>query len=331
MKIVKRLLATLVSLLIASLIAAWSTLAIIGSATAINQLIVASKGYEVVATQTRTAALSSANIPEQYQATITQAFEKSITEQQIEKIVQPLLVDVVGWLDQPAGTPAPQLVLNLSPLKLQLEAELQQAELTEIEKTALVAQVAKQIPDQIDLAQAQGLAGGQGATTQTPTSASVPEATLVSVKSAYTILQQFALIGLGVLLVLLALMIYLSRKDGRAMLRRPAWSFISAGLLMTLIWLVSRVLPVDQSQQTFVIAMSVAREVTGIVVWYSAASLLVGAALYGLSFLLKAPIAVTSSVPIAAPPTTPISQPQAQATAQPTTNQPEASRPNQDR
>lgn len=222
-------------------------------------------------------------------------------------------------------------MLNLSPLKLQLEAELQQAEITEIEKTALVAQVAKQIPDQIDLAQAQGLAGGQGAATQTPTSPSAPEATLVSVKSAYTVLQQFALIGLGVLLVLLALMIYLSRKDGRAMLRRPAWSFISAGLLMTLIWLISRVLPVDQSQQTLVIAMSVAREVTGIVVWYSAASLLVGAALYGLSFLLKAPIAVTSSVPIATPPTTPISQPQPQATAQPSTSQPEASQPNKDR
>lgn len=306
MKVLKRLLTALLSLVIAGLIAAWSLLAIVGSATAINQLIVASGGYQTAATQTRTAILSSANIPEQYRPVIIQAFENSITAQQMETIVQPLLVDIVGWLDQPNGTPAPQLVVNLSPLKQQLVTELSQSQVSEIEKTALVAQVGKQLPDQLDLAQAQGLAAQQGVSAEGSAPTSEATAALVTLKSAYSTLQLVATVGLGVLLVLLALVIFLGRKDGRAMLRRPAWAFISAGLLATVIWVVARVLQVDQSQQALVVGVSVAREVSGLVVWYSLVSVLLGAALYGLSFLIKQSAAGASAAPIATPPTTPI-------------------------
>ena len=309
MKALKRLLTTLLSLTITSLIAVWSILAIVGSATAINKLVVASGGYETAATQTRTAMLSSANIPEQYRSIITQAFENSITAQQMETIVQPLLVDIVGWLDQPAGTPAPQLVVNLSPLKQQLETELAQAQISEIEKTALVAQVGKQIPDQLDLAQAQGLATQQGVEAQATPQASEAVTALGTFKGVYAALQTFSLVGLAVMLALLAGVIVLSRRDGRAMLRRPAWAFISAGLLATIIWIVSRVVQVDQAQPTLVIALSVAREISGIVVWYSLASIVFGAALYGLSFLLRSAAVTSGATPIAVPPTTNIPVP----------------------
>ncbi len=309
MKALKRILTTFLALTITSLIAVWSVLAIVGSATAINKLIVASGGYETAATQTRTAMLSSANIPEQYRAIITQAFENSITAQQMEAIVQPLLVDIVGWLDQPAGTPAPQLVVNLSPLKQQLEAELAQAQISEIEKTALVAQVGKQIPDQLNLAQAQGLATQQGAEALTAPQASEAVTALETFKGVYAALQAFSIVGMGIMLVMLAGVITISRRDGRAMLRRPAWAFISAGLLATAAWIVSRVLQADQAQPTLVIAMSVAREISGIVVWYSLASIVFGSALYGLSFLLKPSLPTASAAPIAMPPTTNIAAP----------------------
>lgn len=325
----KRFLTAALALLLTSLIAVWSTLAILGSATAMSQLIMAGGGYEAIAVQTRTAMLSSVNIPDQYRDTITQVFEKSLTAQQVEVIMQPLLVDVVGWLDQPAGTPAPQLVVNLSSLKTSLETELTQAQLSEVEKTALVAQVGKQIPDQLDIAQAQGLASQQGVEASTTAPSTQATAVLESFKFWYGVLQIFALIGSGVLLSLIALLLFISRKDGRAMLRRPAWIFISAGLFTTSIWLVSHVLQPGQLQQPLVIALSVAREITNIIVWYSLASVLFGAGLYGLSYLIKKPVASIGASPIATPPTTSIApmQPKVNtaeqtgtAASEPTTN-----------
>lgn len=283
----------------------WSLLAIVGSATSVNQLIVASGGYETAATQIRTAMVSGANIPDQYEAVITQAFEKSITARQIETIVQPLIVDIVGWLDQPKDTPAPKLIVNLSPLKQQLASELSQAQVTEVEKMALVAQVAKQIPDQVDLAQAQSLVSQQGAE-GSPEAAAQSGAALIALKSAYSMLQMLASIGLVLAVVLLAIVIFLARKDGRAMLRRPAWVFIIAGFLVAIVWVALRVIHVDQSQQSFVMAIAAARKASDVIIWYSLASIIVGAAFYGLSFLLKKTDLAPSVTPIAPPPTTPI-------------------------
>lgn len=315
MKFLKRSLVVILSLLLTSLIAAWSILAIVGSATAINQLIVAGNLYEMMATQTRTAMLSSANLPDQYREVITQAFEKSMTAQQVEIIMKPLLVDIVGWLDQPDDTPPPQLIINLAPLKTSLASELTQSQISEIEKTALVAQIGKQIPDQIDIDQVQGLASQQRA--QTPEaaaeSASQTTTTLKAVKSGLRILKVFALYGLLAFIALLVWLIFLGRKDGRAMLRRPAWICISAGLLATLIWVVSNGVPINPSQPELAIGLRVIRSISSIVVWYSLGSLLFGAGLYGLSYIIKSStVASPPANPIAPPPTTQITTAQNQ-------------------
>jgi hypothetical protein len=309
MKFLKRSLVVILSLLLTSLITAWSILAIVGSATAINQLIVAGNLYEMMATQTRTAMLSSANLPDQYREVMTQAFEKSMTAQQVETIMKPLLVDIVGWLDQPDDTPPPQLIINLAPLKTSLASELAQSQTSEIEKTALVAQIGKQIPDQVDVNQVQGLASQQRA--QTPEaateSASQATTTLKAIKSGLHILKVFALYGLLAFIALLVWLIFLGRKDGRAMLRRPAWICISAGLLTTLIWVVSNGVPINPLQPELTIGLRVIRSISSIVVWYSLGSLLFGAGLYGLSYIVKSStVALPPANPIAPPPTTQI-------------------------
>jgi len=315
MKFLKRSLVVILSLLLTSLIAAWSILAIVGSATAINQLIVAGNLYEMMATQTRTAMLSSANLPDQYREVITQAFEKSMTAQQVEIIMKPLLVDIVGWLDQPDDTPPPQLIINLAPLKTSLASELTQSQISEIEKTALVAQIGKQIPDQIDITQVQGLASQRQVQTPEATTESASQATVMlkAIKSGLHVLKAFALYGFLVFIALLAWLIYLGRKDGRAMLRRPAWICISAGLLTTLIWVVSNGVPINPSQPELVIGLRVIRSVSSIVVWYSLGSLLFGAGLYGLSYIIKSSIVASPPAnPIAPPPTTQITTAQNQ-------------------
>jgi hypothetical protein len=315
MKFLKRSLVVILSLLLTSLITAWSILAIVGSATAINQLIVAGNLYEMMATQTRMAMLSSANLPDQYREVITQAFEKSMTAQQVETIMKPLLVDIVGWLDQPDDTPPPQLIINLAPLKTSLASELTQSQISEIEKTALVAQIGKQIPDQIDIDQVQGIASQQRAQTPEAAAESVSQATtaLKAVKSGLRILKAFAFYGLLAFIALLVWLIFLGRKDGRAMLRRPAWICISAGLLTTLIWVVSNGVPINLSQPEFAIGLRVIRSVSSIVVWYSLGSLLFGAGLYGLSYMIKSSaVASPLANPIAPPPTTQITTTQNQ-------------------
>lgn len=308
MKMTKRLVATALSILLTVLLVAWSVLAIFSSATTINQLIVASGSYELIATQTRTAMSSSATIPEQYRAAIAPAFEKSLTGKQVETIIKPLLVDIVGWLNQPTNTPAPQLVVSLDPFKSSLEAELAQGQLSEIEKAALVAQVSKQIPDQLDLTQMQNMASQQGVEAPGATVESTKQVTAVlqMVKVGFNVCQAFAFYGLLLLIVLLALLIYLGRQDGRAMLRRPAWVFISAGIVVSLTWLVAYGVPLNQTQPELTIIIKIARGIVAVVVWYGLGSLLFGIGLYGLSFLIKKTNTISNVPPIAPPPTTPI-------------------------
>jgi hypothetical protein len=306
------------SLLISSLIVVWSGLSIVSSATAVNALLASAGAYEqaaVFVSSSMSSMLSNADVPKEYRDTIGQVFEKTITPAQVEVVFQPLLVDIISWMDQPKGTPQPQLVLNLAPVKARLEEEFKKTNLSEIEQTVIISQVAKQMPDQLDLGNMKSLPdsnpsveSGQvpltgvesfdtllGPSQDNSQEAPSSEAILNNIKDIYTWLRAAANVGTGIMLMLFGLLVWLGRKDGRKMFTRPAWIFFSAGIITALFWLFAQLYHPDDSQIALSTIMNVAREIVSVSIWYGAAALATGAVLYGLSLVIKKQPAASSN------------------------------------
>lgn len=324
MKFLKRLISTALSLLISSLIIIWSGLSIVSSATAVNSLLASAGVYEQAAVSVRSSMTPTTDVPEGYRTTVSQVFERTITPAQVEVIVQPLLVDVIGWLDQPTETPPPQLVLNLGPVKTRLVDEFSKTSLTEIEKTAIISQVAKQIPDQMDLSKISAMSSSSKLSETSPvpltgvetldnalgpsnsssqTSSPDPSTVLKSAKSFYTAAQTAARLGVVIMIGLFALLVWLGRKDGRKMFTRPAWIFFSAGFFTAFFWLIAQFYRPNAEQQSLSTIMNVVREIMSVSIWYGAVALAIGAVLYGLSFIIKKPPPLPNGGSIANKPT----------------------------
>ncbi len=294
-----------------------------GSATTLSNLLAKTQAYELVATQTRSFIAQSSAIPAQYQAAFTQALASSITADQIKTVLDPLLVDLVSWLNQPQATPAPQLVVSIVSVKQAFASSLQAAKLSPSELAVAQAQINQQLPDQLDLAKLQsiGMTGGgqltgqaiEGAAPSPQPGVNSFQRSLMNFKQTYQALKTFSVVGLMVLATLTALLIYLSRREGRAMLRRPAWVFIWAGVMTVVLYVLTRFVgnaPADMtstnaSQGAMLIAGVFAREAMNIVIVYGLLSLLVGGILYGLSFFIRRPLSTNQPVsPAPKPPLT---------------------------
>lgn len=297
MKAFKTFLLSLVAFGLCIVILSWSILSTITTASNLNNIFKSSGLYEYSAARSKETVISAQAVPEQYRQVVIQAINQAITASQLEAVTKPLLVDIVGWLDQPAGTPPPKLIVNIAPIKSEIIKSLSAADISQIERAALTAQVGKLVPDQLNLDEAQGLAGAvtsaavsgsdeAPATEQT----SVIDSGLIQVKSA-VIASRF-MVGVGLVLVIIGLfaLIFLSRRDGRAVLRRPAWSCIIAAILMGLFTVVTFLLPAgaplsaQSSPMTAIIAPSL-REIGLTMRWYVLITVLVGLALYGFSYL----------------------------------------------
>lgn len=313
-------------MLLTSLIVAWSAVTVLSSATTINGILQQAQIYEFAALQTQQSISQTAAIPAQYQPIFQQSVKSALTAARLEEIFQPLLVDIVTWLNQPAGTAAPHLVVNITPVKAALVASMQQSSLSATDKSVAIAQVNQQLPDQFDLAQAQGLSVGSSGQLNTTTSGTSPtttysdsqnpiEQSLTAFKTTYSSLKTFTIFGTLALLLMTAVLVLLTRAQGRTMLRRPAWVFLNAGILTLVIWalviFVAPKGPIDMtniSQSSMKIAGVLAREAMGVMAWYGLVSLLIGGVLYGLSFFIRKPN--TTVTPVSkTPPAMPKSSP----------------------
>lgn len=284
-----------------TLAVSWSVLVTITSASSLSHIFSGAGVYEYTAGQARATIQSSGAVPEQYQAVVNAAIEGAITADRLEAITQPLLVDVVSWIEQPAGTPPPKLVINISPIKQEIVRSLQTAELSAVEKLALVSQVGKLLPDQLDLSEAQALASnstsalsGSEADVAAQPETSPIDAALVQIKSGVVAARIMLLIGLGLTIGGVIVLAWISRRDGRAMLQRPAKACLIVAALLAIFCLVVSLLPgtnslASASSPMQFIESAIApslREVGLTMRWTVVLIGVVGIALYGISFAL---------------------------------------------
>lgn len=301
MKVAKKFLMLVVMSGLLTLAISWSVLVTITSASSLSHIFSGAGVYEYTAEQARSAMQSSGAVPEQYRGVVNTAIAGAITAERLEAITQPLLVDIVSWIEQPAGTPAPKLVINISSIKQEIVRSLQSADITPVEKLALVSQVGKLLPDQLDLAEAQALAGTTtgtlpGAEVSNPSEpqASPLNTVLSQVKSGVVAARIMLLIGLGLTIGGLVLLIWISQRDGRAMLRRPAKVCLIVATLLALFCLIVSFLPTAASLSAssspiqFIesAATPFVREVGLTMRWTVVLIGVVGIALYGISFAL---------------------------------------------
>lgn len=301
MKAAKNFLMFVVMFGLLTLAVSWSVLMTITSASSLSHIFSGAGVYEYTAGQARATIQSSGAVPEQYRGVVNTAIEGAITADRLEAITQPLLVDIVGWIEQPAGTPPPKLVINISSIKQEIVRSLQSAEITAVEKLALVSQVGKLLPDQLDLTEAQALAttaanalpDSEANTVAQPQTSPI-DATLSQVKSGVAAARIMLLIGLGLTIGGLIALVWISRRDGRAMLRRPAKACLIVAVLLAVFCLIVSLLPSTgslasaSSPMQFVESAIVPflREVGLIMSWTVVLIGVVGVALFGISFAL---------------------------------------------
>jgi len=301
MKAAKNFLMFVVMSGLLTLAVSWSVLVTITSASSLSHIFSGAGVYEYTAGQARATIQSSDAVPEQYRGVVNAAIEGAITAERLETITQPLLVDVVSWIEQPAGTPPPKLVINISSIKQEIVRSLQSAEITAIEKLALVSQVGKLLPDQLDLTEAQALAGtttgtlsGSDANAVVQPETSPIDTALSQIKSGVVAARIMLLIGLGLTIGGLIMLVWISRRDGRAMLRRPAKACLIVAVLLAVFCLIVSLLPSTGSLASASIPMQFVesaiapflREVGLIMRWTVVLIGAVGIALYGISFAL---------------------------------------------
>lgn len=309
MKIIKKLLLSLLALLLSVIVLMWSANTLFGSATTLNTVARNSGAYEIIARQWRTLLGDTSKVPDSYQKALQTAVESSLTGEQVEAMFQPLLVDVISWLNQPESVPPPPLVLVIQPAKVALLAKLKDSGLAAAELAVAQAQLTQQIPDQLELTKVTEVTG-------TPTNSSfegTPEAgqeksknegmgsplgsdpipTLKALKSGYRTTQTATLWATLAIVLLTILLIWLSRHDGRAMLRRPAWQFLIAGGFTIIGWAILTLFfkpaAMTDDIQTMgpQVAIGVLREVYSIALVYGLIVFVIGLVLYGLSFLIR--------------------------------------------
>lgn len=211
---------------------------LLNSGVSTNALLKQSGAYSIAAEQMRSVIIGSQRIPEQYQTIFNKSVNDAITDQSVESVIQPALVDIVIWMQQPQDTPAPDVILIIKPIKDSLLVALQANELPAPELNFFSTTLTQQVPDQIKLSGLQQLTGAQGAQTTTTSAEGSPESfqTIVqSIKNTYTLIQN-SLVALTILALCLIAGYALSAHASRVnMMMAPALLLaIESALLFTL-------------------------------------------------------------------------------------------------
>ncbi|MCC7543349.1 hypothetical protein IT415_01410 [bacterium] len=211
---------------------------LLNSGVSTNALLKQSGAYSIAAEQMRSVIIGSQRIPEQYQTIFNKSVNDAITDQSVESVIQPALVDIVIWMQQPQDTPAPDVILIIKPIKDSLLVALQANELPAPELNFFSTTLTQQVPDQIKLSGLQQLTGAQGAQTTTTSAEGSPESfqtTVQSIKNTYTLIQN-SLVALTILALCLIAGYALSARASRVnMMMAPALLLaIESALLFTL-------------------------------------------------------------------------------------------------
>lgn len=236
MIVIRRLLLGLMAILFPLIVVGYVITSLVSSGVSANSLLKESGVYTLVGEQMRAAIISSQRIPDQYQALFTKSVNEAVTDPAVESIIQPAMVDIVTWLQQPQETPPPDVILVIKPVKDSLITALETNGLPAMELTYFKSTLTQQVPDQIKLSGLQQLTGTQGAQT---TSAGDPEAgfiaTVKAIKQAYTTTQTALLIASIVFVVLLVGYMITARLSKVSTILAPALTLsIESGILLAI-------------------------------------------------------------------------------------------------
>lgn len=232
----RRLLLGLLAILFPLTVAGYVITSLVSSGVSANALLKGSGVYTLVGEQMRTAIISSQRIPEQYQAIFTKSVNEAVNDSAVESIIQPAMVDIVTWLQQPQETPPPDVILVIKPVKDSLITSLETNGLPNMELTYFKSTLTQQVPDQIKLSGLQQLTGAQGAQT---TSTADPEVgfitTVKSIKQTYSAAQSALMVSSVASVLLLVGYMILARLTKASVLLAPSLTLaIESGVLLVI-------------------------------------------------------------------------------------------------
>lgn len=254
----KRFLQLTLTLSLTMLLSISAFLQIIGSGITLNQIVRDTGFYTMSAQQIGSSLKASSRVPVEYQLQFNAAIDKALTAEQVEEIIKPALVDVADWMNTPAGTAVPNIILIIKPAKDALIAEMQNSGLSAAETEVLRQSLSTQIPDQIQLSSLASLTGtatpaptiggeegmGMGTALPAPGAAASPAPTntadpqtnqiydrLNQLKQAAVLAGMTRLAAIVIAILCLGGLLWFGRADGRKWLRRPGWSAISSSVL----------------------------------------------------------------------------------------------------
>ncbi len=214
-------------------------LSIFNSGTSTNRLLKNGGVYAVVSDQMRSSIVSSQRVPEKDQEIFQKSVDTAVTDDAVEQIIQPALIDVVTWFQQPKDTPAPDVILVIKPIKDDLIAALQQNGLPQAELTLFKATLTQQVPDQIKLSSLQQLTGAQGAQTDTQSQSSQQEFEKV-ITLAKTLYENIGLAQIALSIIFtVALVLYtiFARLTKVSMLQAPSLALAIESFIISIICL----------------------------------------------------------------------------------------------
>lgn len=226
-----------------TLIASYSLLQLVATGSSMSDTLNSGGAYTLIADQARTSLGSSPKVPAKYEALFTASLEKAVDTKHIETMLKPAIVDIATWFDQPAGTPAPDVIIVVKPAKDDLIQQLSDGGLTKIELATLQSELSQQIPDQIRLSSLQDLVGGsstsQASTTKsgTPTNDSILKV-LDQIKTAVSTIRMVFYLSCIVSLVMTGIIAVLSHRLGRSWTKALAITYGSVGIF----WLLTALL-----------------------------------------------------------------------------------------
>lgn len=253
MKILRGFAQLILAFSLSALILSYALLQLVSTGTGMSDILNRGGVYELIASQARTQLAESPKVPVKYQTLFATSLDKTVTQAQIEAILKPAIVDIATWVNQPDGTPAPDVIMIIKPAKDSLIKEMSDGGLTGNELVLLQAQLSQQIPDQIKLSSLNELVGSDGSqmpsstTSGTGVSADADSASdpsgeitkgLQQIKSGVGVIRIVFIASAIAILVCTLLVVILSRKLGRSLTRAVSIIYLFEGGLWLLLALV---------------------------------------------------------------------------------------------
>lgn len=237
MTILRRLSLIILALCAPLLLISHVLLSVFNSGISTNNLLKDSGVYAIVSAQMRSSIITSQRVPEKDQEIFQKSVDSAVTDDAVETLIQPALVDIVSWLQQPQETPSPDIILIIKPIKDALLAALQTNGLPATELNLFKTTLTQQVPDQIKLSSLQQLTGAQGAQadTQSLSSQQEFEKTILIVKNAYGAMAQAQVVLAIIMSVCLIIYILSARYTRVSTIMAPSLTLAIESLVIAII------------------------------------------------------------------------------------------------